>query len=181
MFLTNSSNPAALWAARVLIPIEPGNKKGPTWGPFLFGGERGINSRLPWRSPLRALAALRVPIGCPADRQTLSRFAQRVLTLLTTQIKKPRSRRGFFIWRRERDSNPRYGYKPYTRFPGEPIQPLWHLSINLVLLKLQSLSRFAAMRSGLLRASCPPPSGPPRFAAAFKFDPVEFVEPSVRL
>ena len=31
-------------------------------------------------------------------------------------------------WRRERDSNPRYGYKPYTRFPGVRLQPLGHLS-----------------------------------------------------
>ena len=28
-----------------------------------------------------------------------------------------------------RDSNPRYGY-PYTTFPGWPLQPLEHLSIN---------------------------------------------------
>jgi hypothetical protein len=34
--------------------------------------------------------------------------------------------RGF--WRRERDSNPRYGVKPYTRFPGVHLRPLGHLS-----------------------------------------------------
>jgi hypothetical protein len=33
-----------------------------------------------------------------------------------------------FIWRRGRDSNPRYGYKPYTHFPGVLLQPLGHLS-----------------------------------------------------
>ncbi|CAH1685927.1 hypothetical protein CHELA17_64751 [Chelatococcus asaccharovorans] len=31
------------------------------------------------------------------------------------------------IWRRERDSNPRYGC-PYTRVPGVRLQPLGHLS-----------------------------------------------------
>ena len=32
------------------------------------------------------------------------------------------------IWRRERDSNPREGYKPSTPLAGEPLQPLGHLS-----------------------------------------------------
>ena len=32
-------------------------------------------------------------------------------------------------WRRERDSNPRSGYKPLTHFPGVLLQPLGHLSI----------------------------------------------------
>ncbi len=32
------------------------------------------------------------------------------------------------IWRRERDSNPRY-VLAYTRFPGVPLRPLGHLSI----------------------------------------------------
>ncbi len=30
-------------------------------------------------------------------------------------------------WRRERDSNPRYGF-PYTHFPGVRLQPLGHPS-----------------------------------------------------
>ncbi len=33
-------------------------------------------------------------------------------------------------WRRERDSNPRYGDKPYTHFPGVLLQPLGHLSVS---------------------------------------------------
>jgi hypothetical protein len=33
------------------------------------------------------------------------------------------------IWRREWDSNPRYGF-PYTRFPSERLQPLGHPSGN---------------------------------------------------
>ena len=40
------------------------------------------------------------------------------------------------IWRREGDSNPRYGY-PYTRFPGEPFQPLRHLSGGVALYRLK--------------------------------------------
>ncbi len=31
-------------------------------------------------------------------------------------------------WRRDRDSNPGDPYEP-TRVPGEPIRPLWHLSV----------------------------------------------------
>ena len=33
-------------------------------------------------------------------------------------------------WRRGRDSNPRYGDKPYTHFPGVLLQPLGHLSAS---------------------------------------------------
>ena len=32
------------------------------------------------------------------------------------------------IWRREWDSNPRYGFTPHTHFPGVRLQPLGHLS-----------------------------------------------------
>ena len=35
---------------------------------------------------------------------------------------------GYLIWRRERDSNPRYGF-PYTHFPGVRLQPLGHPSV----------------------------------------------------
>ena len=31
-------------------------------------------------------------------------------------------------WRRERDSNPRWSYKPHTPLAGERLQPLGHLS-----------------------------------------------------
>ena len=34
----------------------------------------------------------------------------------------------FIVWRRERDSNPRYGH-PHTRFPSVLLKPLGHLSI----------------------------------------------------
>ncbi len=32
------------------------------------------------------------------------------------------------IWRRERDSNPRYGSNPYNALAGRPLRPLGHLS-----------------------------------------------------
>ena len=35
----------------------------------------------------------------------------------------------FKHWRRERDSNPRWGYKPHTPLAGERLQPLGHLSV----------------------------------------------------
>ena len=58
-------------------------------------------------------------------------------------------------WRRGRDSNPRYGYKPYTHFPGVLLQPLGHLSAKPV---------------GLPRLRQPdrPDSGPDRPAAGKK-------------
>ena len=34
-------------------------------------------------------------------------------------------------WRRERDSNPRYGF-PYTRFPSVRLKPLGHLSVSKI-------------------------------------------------
>ena len=52
----------------------------------------------------------------------------------TSQIRGPNpslapigERVGGRVWRREWDSNPRYGF-PYTRFPSERLQPLGHLS-----------------------------------------------------
>src|SRR5882672_8616427 len=32
------------------------------------------------------------------------------------------------VWRRERDSNPRYGGNPYNALAGRPLRPLGHLS-----------------------------------------------------
>src|ERR1700704_6140052 len=39
-------------------------------------------------------------------------------------------RNQILTWRRERDSNPRYGF-PYTRSPGVRLQPLGHPSVRL--------------------------------------------------
>jgi hypothetical protein len=37
------------------------------------------------------------------------------------------------LWRRERDSNPRWSYKPHTPLAGERLQPLGHLSTYLII------------------------------------------------
>lgn len=44
----------------------------------------------------------------------------------------PCKTRGYFKlhWRRRRDSNPRYGYKPYAPLAGEYLQPLGHVSVK---------------------------------------------------
>ena len=58
-----------------------------------------------------------------------SRLIRDIVACLDT-IRKPRliSRSvGAFSWRRERDSNPRYG-RPHTRFRVVRLQPLGHLS-----------------------------------------------------
>ncbi len=60
---------------------------------------------------------------------------------LSLRRRKYRSEAGHFVrqapvsqrqfksnWRRERDSNPRSGYKPNTPLAGEPLRPLGHLS-----------------------------------------------------
>jgi hypothetical protein len=52
-------------------------------------------------------------------------------------------------WRRERDSNPRYGF-PYTHFPGVRLQPLGHLSST------------RAATSNPAAGFCKPLSGPAR-------------------
>ena len=43
----------------------------------------------------------------------------------------PRKNGSRETWRRERDSNPRYGF-PYTRFPSVLLKPLGHLSVSVV-------------------------------------------------
>lgn len=49
-----------------------------------------------------------------------------------TDCKSPKSktRENYFrkIWRRERDSNPRWSSTPHTPLAGERLQPLGHLS-----------------------------------------------------
>ena len=40
-------------------------------------------------------------------------------------------------WRRERDSNPRWGYKPHTPLAGERLQPLGHLSVFEIIAEIQ--------------------------------------------
>ena len=66
-------------------------------------------------------------------------------------------------WRRERDSNPRYEYKSYTRFPGVRLQPLGHLSAATHIATTQiaaTLARAAAAQT----SSYTPHTYPPRIA-----------------
>jgi hypothetical protein len=49
-------------------------------------------------------------------------------TISISRVRFPPEPQYIFKWRRERDSNPRSGYKPLTHFPGVLLQPLGHLS-----------------------------------------------------
>jgi hypothetical protein len=59
-------------------------------------------------------------------------------------------------WRRERDSNPRYGY-PHTRFPSVYLKPLGHLSALLLSSGRRTEQRYAIDRrtNGQRVAVCP--------------------------
>ena len=70
-------------------------------------------------------------------------------------------------WRRERDSNPRYRFCPYTPLAGARLRPLGHLSGNsdfvglasypsLVVSPARTLSSASCSALGPVRASCPP-------------------------
>ena len=62
-------------------------------------------------------------------------------------------------WRRERDSNPRYGFKPYTRLAGEHLRPLGHLSVlSIILVHLQKIKRASIFRR---RCDVTVSTGPP--------------------
>ena len=63
-------------------------------------------------------------------------------------------------WRRERDSNPRYGVKPYTHFPGVLLKPLGHLSASTTILLQPSLVR-SPLGSCLARSRQVSPEGEP--------------------
>ena len=65
------------------------------------------------------------------------------------------------LWRRRRDSNPRYGIKPYTPLAGERLQPLGHFSefsSSIKFLLITWLFASSLMRS-LIRTSCAHPRG----------------------
>ncbi len=89
-----------------------------------FVEERGIDSGLPWPSPCGRLPGLSCPVTEPWC------FAPRPLSdqSLRQIPKRPRHWRSLFgIWRRERDSNPRYAINVYTlsrRAPSATRTPL---------------------------------------------------------
>ena len=80
----------------------------------LFGGERGIDSK-------RDCISRFDPCGAPAAVQIASQFVEpRVLIKppFQTDIKKPRVAGLFYVWRRERDSNPRCAINVYSLSRG---------------------------------------------------------------
>ena len=80
------------------------------------------------RDHLRALAQ-RVEVADDAIRIMGSK-TELLRTLIAGQVRQSAAvgvPRSGLKWRRERDSNPRYGF-PYTRFPSVRLQPLGHLS-----------------------------------------------------
>src|SRR2546428_3980966 len=52
-------------------------------------------------------------------------------------------------WRRERDSNPRYGFSPYNALAGRPLRPLGHHSGGRrILLRIEEREPPGAVPSG---------------------------------
>ena len=109
-------------------------------------GRRGLQLRSPLVFAVFQTLAVVVPVegvsrkNCPpnsrADLWVCSRTRQRTRTDATCGNKGVKSahlngcEQGRMArWRREWDSNPRYGF-PYTRFPSERLQPLGHPSGN---------------------------------------------------
>ena len=72
----------------------------------------------------------------PGQRFALSKLALRICrtegfsspSQSTTQIKRGPSGPLFIDWRRGRDSNPRYSFRPYNGLANRRLQPLGHLS-----------------------------------------------------
>ena len=62
-------------------------------------------------------------------------------------------------WRRERDSNPRYGF-PYTHFPGVRLQPLGHLSNRACALRRTHFPERRAPKARCAPSTTRPPLRP---------------------
>jgi hypothetical protein len=58
------------------------------------------------------------------------------------------------IWRRERDSNPRWAFYTHTPLAGERLQPLGHLSVIAEMWYYSVLSAAAAGVASCVRSSC---------------------------
>ena len=96
-------------------------RRQPPWRGAGNGANRATDSvtcPTPARRPTRHRRAFRIP-----------RAGKAVCPLLCARNNEARGRGLLLFWRRERDSNPRYGFGPYTRFPGVHLQPLGHLSV----------------------------------------------------
>jgi hypothetical protein len=100
------------------------------------------------RHPNHSLPLL--PSGPGGICELSSRGNRRSHRRLHLRVRQSATLQTFENWRRERDSNPRNGDRPFTHFPGVLLQPLGHLSAT-------------RMPGGIVR----PIHGPhPRFARA---------------
>ena len=133
---TGIESPIPKWGA----PKHPQQQRRPK-PPFLFGLPP-LASKLAGLRTQKGLAAPIPEWGAPKHPQQQRRpkppflfglppLASK-LAGLGGQTKTSRQRRDAAVvgvLQRGRDSNPRYSF-PYTRFPGEPLQPLGHLSVQ---------------------------------------------------
>jgi hypothetical protein len=58
------------------------------------------------------------------------------------------------LWRRERDSNPRWAFYTHTPLAGERLQPLGHLSVFAEMSFYSELSAAAVGETSCVRSSC---------------------------
>jgi hypothetical protein len=98
---------------------------------LVLGGERGIAGFALFAVACSARNACARPRCTEAPITPGCRRAIWGSNPLTFQpSKKTGIETGLFTWRRDGDSNPRYGC-PHTHFPGVLLQPLGHLSTEL--------------------------------------------------
>ncbi len=125
---------------RIPAPCPTGSRWSCKFAPgeFVCGASLRLILRAPFgranflQANLYAARPCALPYGLPVGRANLlpanlSNPRAFINPLSPPHIKKAPIRGLFYVWRRERDSNPRYGLA-YTHFPGVLLQPLGHLS-----------------------------------------------------
>ena len=87
------------------------------------GAPEGIRTPDPrFRRPVLYPAELPAPTSGPEPKSSPPQCQHPVAEHVYNRV----------LWRRERDSNPRWSYKPHTPLAGERLQPLGHLSTNSI-------------------------------------------------
>lgn len=118
----------SLFSATRLL-LSNGEKKPAKAGSYIFGGERGINSK---RScVLNPLGFAGKPLVSSCSVATCRTLYSDSHPSYPSKYKKTAYWRFFCIWRRERDSNPRYAINVYTlsrRAPSatQPSLQIWY-------------------------------------------------------
>ena len=84
-------------------------------------------------SPMALSRIIRI-LGAPPITNGGSSNHAAVVTTANNAEREPAK----FKWRRGRDSNPRYTFRAYTRFPSERLQPLGHPSTEPAILGLET-------------------------------------------